>query len=893
MSIGGELPNPEGSTWRRWDPHVHLPGTLFNNEFGALTIPEALNILATRSPAVEAICVTDYYTTTIYRHAVKEWKAGAGASIKALIPNVELRLDIPTKAGKGVNFHMLCGPEEVDELDRFIGLFEFTSMGKKYRADDDDLIALGRAFTKDQGLDEYAAKREGANQFKVGFEELREKYLGDDWAKHHCLVGFAGGERDGTSGVRTEDGAFVARRQEMETLAHMMFTANPQQIEFWSGLRESDPVETLVEKYGGLKLCIHGSDCHDETSLGVSETGRLMWLKGDPSFDTLKMACLSPVSRAHIGEEPPTAGYDHGRIAKVRVTSPSTWFGAGSLPINPGLVAIIGARGSGKTALADLVAAGAGSDRPFLNDQSFVVRANKGKLLTTSRVSVEWSHGETTECDFSEGVEQFEDTYQRPVRYLSQQFVDRLCAADGVSNALLTEIQRVIFEAWPTDQRQGATSFHELLDIRIGAARSRKEAELQAVAALSDAITEQRVLKEGLFKRTKERTDLEQKIKELDNETKNLTSKASDKKSAARLGEINAALQRRQTSYQALDRRVTDLTALQSEAATARTTKFPDYTNSLKRAHVASVLNESEWKDFDVDFTGDVTTRLSTAIGATTKERDKIAGVADGSIVPAFDDVPAAKLTSRTIVELRAEQLRLQRLVGLDADRQKQLETLIQQTTQQTARLNKLNEDIVLAEAADEKGNAFVEQRLVRYESYFDALLEEEQQLHELYAPLSDLISGFGKSVSKLKFLVRRVVDIDGWAAQGEDFIDLRSGLLEGGDTLAGTAAKELLPAWESGDGATAASAIRKFSQDHSGRFRKLQKASFDAGDDGRGWDRALSKWLYSAAHVSLTYSLEYENLRIEKLSPGTRGIVLLLLYLAIDQQETDPLIID
>ena len=31
----------------------------------------------------------------------------------------------------------------------------------------------------------------------------------------------------------------------------------------------------------------------------------------------------------------------------------------------------------------------------------------------------------------------------------------------------------------------------------------------------------------------------------------------------------------------------------------------------------------------------------------------------------------------------------------------------------------------------------------------------------------------------------------------------------------------------------------------------------------------------------------------MERLSPGTRGIVLLLLYLAVDQAETDPLIID
>lgn len=42
-----------------------------------------------------------------------------------------------------------------------------------------------------------------------------------------------------------------------------------------------------------------------------------------------------------------------------------------------------------------------------------------------------------------------------------------------------------------------------------------------------------------------------------------------------------------------------------------------------------------------------------------------------------------------------------------------------------------------------------------------------------------------------------------------------------------------------------------------------------------------------------MTYNLEYEGLNVERLSPGSRGIVLLLLYLAVDQEETDPLIID
>ena len=42
-----------------------------------------------------------------------------------------------------------------------------------------------------------------------------------------------------------------------------------------------------------------------------------------------------------------------------------------------------------------------------------------------------------------------------------------------------------------------------------------------------------------------------------------------------------------------------------------------------------------------------------------------------------------------------------------------------------------------------------------------------------------------------------------------------------------------------------------------------------------------------------MRYSITYDGVDIEKLSPGTRGIVLLLLYLALDDDDDRPLVID
>ena len=404
--MGPNTPNnePLGSTWRRWDPHVHFPGTLFNDQYGTLSVGDALRILAKQQPQIEVVGVTDYFSTAGFREVLDAWHKGSGRSIRFLFPNVELRLDIPTTKGSGVNLHLLCSPDEVDRLDQFLGSLEFTWNGRHYRADEGSLIELGRDFRGDRTLPADAALRIGANQFKVSFEHLYKQFQSDRWAVENCIVAVAGTQGDGTSGIRTDDGSFAARRQSIEKLADIIFSSNPKQAEFWLG-RGADSIERLRQIYGSPKLCLHGSDAHDAQSLGVVKDSRFTWVKGDPSFETLRLACLAPESRARISALPPTTGHSYGRIWSVGVTGPQ-FIHPSVIPVNPGLVAIIGGRGSGKTALADLIAVGAGSQQPFDNHSSFISRA--GNLLRSSAAVVEWSHNEQTDhscCPGMDGAE--------------------------------------------------------------------------------------------------------------------------------------------------------------------------------------------------------------------------------------------------------------------------------------------------------------------------------------------------------------------------------------------------------------------------------------------------------------------------------------------------------
>lgn len=49
-----------GSEWHRWEPHIHAPGTVLNNQFGATEPWESyLSTIEGLTPKVEAIAVTD------------------------------------------------------------------------------------------------------------------------------------------------------------------------------------------------------------------------------------------------------------------------------------------------------------------------------------------------------------------------------------------------------------------------------------------------------------------------------------------------------------------------------------------------------------------------------------------------------------------------------------------------------------------------------------------------------------------------------------------------------------------------------------------------------------------------------------------------------------------
>ena len=89
-----------GSEWRRWEPHIHAPGTILNNQFGgANSWDQYLAALENSAPRIRAIAVTDYYVTDTYEEVLRHTRDGRLPDVELFFPNVELRLDVAAKVG--------------------------------------------------------------------------------------------------------------------------------------------------------------------------------------------------------------------------------------------------------------------------------------------------------------------------------------------------------------------------------------------------------------------------------------------------------------------------------------------------------------------------------------------------------------------------------------------------------------------------------------------------------------------------------------------------------------------------------------------------------------------------------------------------------------------------
>jgi hypothetical protein len=857
-----------GSQWQRWDPHLHAPGTLKNDQFGN-DWDGYFQRIAEARPAPVALGITDYFTLRCYRQFVRLRPPTLG-SVGLVFPNVELRLTIETRRGQGINIHLLVCPDDADHtalMDDKLARLGFRYRDERFPCTEPGLRKLGRTHTGNQSLPDEAALKEGANQFKVDFNELRTLFDEDAWMRQNVLVAVAAGS-DGLSGL-SADASFRAVREELGRFADIVFSGQPGERLYWLG-KHAD-----FEANGQTpKPCLQGSDAHSLDTVLRPDNDRFSWIRGAPTFDALRQALVEPERRAYVGDSPPM-GPDADSVIRSLSLRNAPWLENQTLPLNAGIVTVIGARGSGKTALADLVAFAAGADESEPGPASFIAKA--GHLLDGLETELQWSD------DSHQSSVLPRDSWEAGeprAQYLSQQFVERLCDPSDLAEPLVAEIERVVFSAIPDENRLGYSAFSELRDLKLENALAERAFEQEVIRSKSTAVAEETALFRALPSLRAKFAELERASESLKKELAAIPTKVDDEKVKA-YQRSSVRLQALKEAIAVQERRAQDLRDVAADIQ--RQVRSAEIGWEALKAKHPALLDPNLWESLRPRIADTAIAALrqleadTSARVVALRERGLPpageASVGGSQPVPAVGLIALGAECERLAKELGLNQANVSRRVGLEK-------------RQATAKIDedKARAEVARAEGAPARGKAARADRLASYERVFESLAEEEEALKQLYAPLRRRLAE-DRRLSKLTFDVRRAVDLNEWSRRGEALLDLRRPPFSGRGVLAEKAREQLLPAWRRGSPEEARLAMQSFLEQYAGE-------ALEALGQGHTF-LEFGEWVFSTREISVQYGIQYEGVDIESLSPGTRGVVLLTLYLGLDTWDLRPLIID
>jgi hypothetical protein len=624
-------------------------------------------------------------------------------------------------------------------------------------------------------LPEGAALSEGANQFKVDLGQLRELYEGDAWLQSNVLVAIAAGN-DGLGGL-SQDASFHAHREELGRFAHIIFSANPKDRDYWSGKHPDFRANGQVPK-----PCLHGCDAHRIEDMLKPAENRRCWLRAEPTFDGLRQALVEPERRVHIGEEPLQGASESDIIKSFRLAN-ATWFENGGIELNDGLVTIIGAKGSGKTALADLIAYAASAEEEDPGPASFLAKARD--LLDGIEVEVEWADGERQQTQMPGGMDFFAEPR---VRYLSQQFVERLCSPKGLAEPLVEEIERVVFSAIPDEDRLQCGSFAELREVMLEQPASDRQTEKEAIRTATKQIADETVLIKSLKDLRAKAGDAQQARASLEKELKAIPVKAGNDKVKAQQA-ASAAVNALKEAIAREERRAKDIGDVIAEVE--RYARQASSAVEAVKTRFADLLSPEVWSLIQIKLSDDAIPKL-TELKSEAEARAK--RLRETGTAEVADESQKAK----GLAALEAENKRLVNELGLDRAKAKRRAELEKKVGEAKKKEEDSKKALAHAEKASARRKTANASRLASYERVFDALAAEERALEDLYAPMRDRIKADPR-LEKLSFFVQRVVDLDEWAIRGENLMDLRRPPFQRRGAVAEAARESLLDAWRKG----------------------------------------------------------------------------------------------
>jgi ABC-type lipoprotein export system ATPase subunit len=627
---------------------------------------------------------------------------------------------------------------------------------------------------------------------------------------------------------------------------------------------------------------LHGSDAHKLDDIGRPAEDRHCWIKADLTFEGLKQVLFEPRERVVIAEEPPILKNDYQVIQSIEVTDAPDWFTPQEIILNQDLVAVIGPRGSGKSALAEMIAF-AGGATFFRSSEdvrdTFLFKASKRSAanptpITGATVNLKWRDGQMDRVQVPSTLQHGRE--EEKVKYLPQRFVERLCAPEN-NRQLEEEIERVIFQRIDKTERMDASNFGELRQTAtkaLGVKRSKLERTIQGLnQAIADASarTALRPTKENELKR--KRDELHALLK---NEPQVPQANREELERLATLTKLKEQLEAKivdcNEQLNTLDTIATKFDVLKDDVGSFNR----DIQALLERVGLAKE-NATFLVHVPSEVTGVLVRRRSELERAVAELRK---GVADKAEITSLDkvssEIEAIRAASRLTETKKKEQEKFQR------DR-KQLEDSI------TSIEREIKE---ITEVVGPKQKEESETRTERYLDLFELLKEERAILGRLYEPLRASLLSSNETARKLEFVSKPTFDVLRHAVRGMELLDRRKALYGESQEL-----ERALKAFF--DEAVDADFDRTKTREALHRLHESfivhGNTKLPIGEQLRKerTTKEFADWFYGIEDFSVTYSIKFDGKDLHLLSPGEKGVVLLLLYLEAENQDNRPLIID
>lgn len=425
-----------GSVWRKWDLHFHTPGS-FDYKNKSLTNQNLIDAL--KSKEIEAVAITDHNTFDVTR--IKDLQKLGKKNGIIVFPGIELRGDKRDKAP--INL---------------IGIF----------ADDCDLDFIAS---------EILTKLDINKQRNV--DKRGEDAIYVDTFKACDLIRSLGGLVTIHAGNKSNSIEDCYPNALPVNIAEKLDLIN--KVDIFEVATVQDIVNYRAKVFPNINRVlstIKTSDNHDASSYEFTDDN-YCWIKADLTFEGLKQIIYEPVDRVHVGLEPPVL--DRVRSNKTKYMkalsinqkelyrgAQGVWFKDQKIELNKELVAVIGNKGSGKSALSDIIgllgnthnAGPQHENLSFLNGKAPKFR--KKGYAENFEAEMIWEDGSGANefITLSQNVDI--DTAEK-VKYLPQNYFENITndlEGDGFDRTL----KSVIFLHLPEEQRLGARTFSELED---------------------------------------------------------------------------------------------------------------------------------------------------------------------------------------------------------------------------------------------------------------------------------------------------------------------------------------------------------------------------------------------------------------------------------------------